>query len=328
MATIYASFNQPAEAAKAAGALLDHGVPSDNLSILTNESWNPVRMHTPSTEGAEGDAKHGITTTTGADAAMGAVKGSIAGMGIGGLAALASMAIPGVGIVVGGGALAIAMAGALGATVAGAAAGGVHGYLKDQGVGDELITSYSDALAAGGSLVAVECPAGKIPDDEVEQVLAKYGATHISTAQGFPTVQHRVINDKEEPIVVAGDHSQHALIPDRLVPVDISRTEVRPTVVDPVSGNIIEGTAIDPVTGIERPVRRLEGTLVYHPDSDYARLTTGLALENLQVTEMDADGNPTAATMIDPVTGENKSVRILNGSLIYADYPTGPSMPG
>ncbi len=44
--------------------------------------------------------------------------------------------MPGVGLVVGGGALALAIGGALGTTAAGAVAGGMAGYLKDQGVSE------------------------------------------------------------------------------------------------------------------------------------------------------------------------------------------------
>ena len=47
---------------------------------------------------------------------------------------IAALFVPGVGWVLGGGALASAIVGAAAATAAGAAAGGVYGYLKDQGL--------------------------------------------------------------------------------------------------------------------------------------------------------------------------------------------------
>src|SRR5205085_9990716 len=84
-------------------------------------------------------AKTGLSTTTPADAGVGAAKGAGIGLGVGVLAALASIFVPGFGLVAGGGALATAIAGAVGTTAAGAIAGGVHGYLKDQGVPEGAI---------------------------------------------------------------------------------------------------------------------------------------------------------------------------------------------
>lgn len=122
-------------------------------------------------------ADHGITTTTGADAAKGAAKGAGVGLGVGVLAAVASLFIPGVGLVVGSGALATAIAGAAATTAAGAAAGGVAGYLKDQGVPEDVLVTYNQTLDDGGAILAVT-PNAKVSTTEVEAILAKYGATN------------------------------------------------------------------------------------------------------------------------------------------------------
>ena len=123
-------------------------------------------------------AESGITTTTPDDASAGAVKGAALGLGVGVLAALASVFIPGIGLVVGGGALASAIAGTVGAAGAGAITGSIVGYLKDQGMPEEAITTYRDAFASGGVILAISMPAD-VRRENLEAILAKYGATNI-----------------------------------------------------------------------------------------------------------------------------------------------------
>ena len=91
------------------------------------------------------------------------------------LTALASILIPGVGLIVGGGALATALIGAAGATVAGAAAGGVVGYLKDQGVPEEESQRFSNVYEQGGAILNVSAPSGDIDGASIETILNKYG---------------------------------------------------------------------------------------------------------------------------------------------------------
>ncbi len=178
MSTIYASFSDPTAAENASGALLDHGLAAENLSILVGEGSTYARKFAD-----EDVAKKGITTTTPSDAATGALKGGIAGAGIGAIGLLASMFIPGVGLVLGGGALAIALAGGMGTIGAGVVAGTVVGYLKDQGVTEDLAMTYSTHLDSGGAILAVSVPSGKIAPEEVESLLVKYGAIGLSTLQ-------------------------------------------------------------------------------------------------------------------------------------------------
>jgi hypothetical protein len=131
-------------------------------------------------------AKSGISTTTAGDAGIGAIKGAEWGAGIGVLAAVASLAIPGVGLVVGGGALAYAVGAALATAGAGAIAGGVTGFLKDQGVEDHIAASYSDEVRNGGALVAVEYPSGPVGEYQIREILEKYGAAiHVRTEPGY-----------------------------------------------------------------------------------------------------------------------------------------------
>lgn len=130
---------------------------------------------------AEKSAKHGISTTTGADAGHAAITGGAWGLGLGAAAALASLLIPGVGIVVGGGALATAIAGLVATTGAGAAVGAVTGYLKDQGVEEHVAQKYGEAVAGGGAILALHVPSGDVDEVKARELLEKYGASNVNT---------------------------------------------------------------------------------------------------------------------------------------------------
>jgi len=120
-------------------------------------------------------AEHGISTTTPEDAGAGAVKGTGIGLGVGAALAIAALFVPGVGFVLGGGALASALAAG-----AGAAAGGVTGFLKEQGVPAEAAQHYHGAIDQGGAMIAVVIPSGKVDQATAEEVLTKYGAGNLN----------------------------------------------------------------------------------------------------------------------------------------------------
>lgn len=163
--------------------------PNDNRSTYETRTYDTdsdtnttyVNHSTGDGDATEQAAKQGLSTTTAGDAAAGAAKGAGIGLGVGALAALASLAIPGFGLVVGGGALATALAGAAGATAAGAVAGGVHGYLKDQGVPDQIASDYDSAIQNGGALLSVHVPSNDLDEATCREILAKYGASNVNT---------------------------------------------------------------------------------------------------------------------------------------------------
>ncbi len=195
--TLYASFIDAELAVKASGALLDEGVRKEDISVISKEKGestdpnHPAQMYTTDgqlfernadeREKTENAAKHGLSTTTSGDAAVGAAKGAGIGLGVGVLAALAAIFIPGVGLVLGGGALATAVAAAVGTTVAGAVVGGVDGYLVDQGVPQEAAIDYNHAYENGGAILAVHVPSNGIDEFAVQSILAKYNASNVST---------------------------------------------------------------------------------------------------------------------------------------------------
>jgi hypothetical protein len=170
---VHAMFRDPEFAAKAVGALVDTGVDPHDISILIKDAppgWNPKITGPDLLD----QATKGLTTTTGKDAAIGAMAGAGIGLGLGSIAALAALAIPGVGLVIGGGALLTAIAGAVGVSAAGAVSGAVYGFLKDQGTDETLAMAAEQDFQKGGALVSVTSPSGNVSTDTVNKVLAKY----------------------------------------------------------------------------------------------------------------------------------------------------------
>jgi hypothetical protein len=168
MARLYCTFMDSAQAEKAAGALLDYGARKDDVSVICGG------LATSATD-LDKAAKEGISTTTPEDAALGAAKGAGVGLGVGALAGLASLIVPGFGLVIGGGALATAIAGLVGATAAGAIAGGMVGYLKDQGVPEHAVLAYVSDLQNGGALLEVVLPSGDVDEIAGQDIVSKYG---------------------------------------------------------------------------------------------------------------------------------------------------------
>ena len=188
MNNTYATFRDPAMAEKAAGALLDHGIKPEHISIVLPEAYgNAYKANADGGTKSEHMAKQGITTTTPADAASGSAKGAGVGLVAGAVAALAAVFIPGVGLVLGGGALALALGGMAGTTVAGAIAGGATGYLRDQGMPPEKVEEYSSVLGTGGAIVTVSPVDEKVDNATIEEMLRKYDGNVSSYAHRTPT---------------------------------------------------------------------------------------------------------------------------------------------
>ncbi|MEZ0327044.1 MAG: hypothetical protein ACAH95_14185 [Fimbriimonas sp.] len=336
MATLYASFVSLGDAERAAGALLDQGAVSEDLAMLASEAHSSsFAPHVEHDVAAESAAKTGISTTTAGDAAYGAVKGSVIGLGVGALAALGALLIPGIGIVIGGGALATALAGTLGSAAAGAAAGGVAGFLKDQGVGETYVSHYSDALHSGGSVLSINIPTGRLSAVEVEQILAKYGAGNIHMVGGDESLMGHEDRISTDPLdapemrtqVVAAPASPTTLGTAPSVPgvmtAPVNAVDIEPTVVDPITGEMRQGVATDPVTGFERPVSTVSGAVFY---ADQAQVVepispSGFTLADVVATSTDPVSGMVTEGFVTEPGGSRRMVRIVNGSLIYADAP-------
>lgn len=316
MSTLFAAFLDYASAEKAAAALLDRGARAQDLSIVAGERYAGAAS---TAHEAESIAKRGITTTTGADAAAGAVKGTTVGLGIGVLGALAALFVPGLGLVIGGGALAAAVGAAAATTAAGAAAGGVAGYLRDQGMGEEATLRYSNAFDQGGAILSVNFPTGTLSPEEVEPYLVKYGAISVESHFGAAPITPPAVVTTPIP-VTAPVVVEPGIVTDRLVTMPTMSADpnvltppvtaptvaaapippVRPTVVDPLTMEVKQAVTVDPLTEFER--------------------APGFSLGDVTPLESDpVTGLMTKGTVTDPVTGRVRIVQVVNGSLVYLD---------
>ncbi len=152
-------------------------VPSDRAVLAADtpiDTVNANHAHIIDMNRRQPHAAGGISTTTGRDAAKGAAEGAGIGVGLGILLGLATVAIPGIGLVAGAGALVAGLAAATG--VAGGIAGGVYGYLADLGLPPATVRHLTENLQAGGPVLSVEV-AGETPSAEILQLLRKYNAT-------------------------------------------------------------------------------------------------------------------------------------------------------
>lgn len=199
MNVLHAAFYTDEGASRAVGALIDHGVEPEDISVIAQELPETWREHMErdadeksTSEEIEDRSESGITITTGADAAAGAKKGAGVGLGVGVLAGIAALAVPGVGIVLGGTAVALAAAGAVGATAAGALAGGALGYLKDQGVDEETATVLHGRYQEGSIIVSVNTPSSDVSEGDISAVLNKYLAEDSEVAEERGVVRHPV----------------------------------------------------------------------------------------------------------------------------------------
>ncbi|MBP2449198.1 general stress protein [Rhizobium leguminosarum] len=150
MRTVTGLFDDYTDASSAVSALESAGVPSNDISIVSNNADNRHGDHSNAGEGA------------GTGAGIGAVVGGAGGL----LTGLGLMAIPGVGPVVAAGWLAATAAGAAAGAVAGGATGGIIGAMTSSGVSDEDANVYAEGVRRGGSLVTARVQDALVPEAE------------------------------------------------------------------------------------------------------------------------------------------------------------------
>jgi uncharacterized membrane protein len=106
------------------------------------------------------------------DVKVGAILGSILGVGAGLLTGLTLIAVPGLGPVAAAGWLIAGLTGA--GAVAGAAVGALAGTLGDEGISAEQARGYEEGVRRGGTLVMVRTDETNI--EQVVQILDQEGA--------------------------------------------------------------------------------------------------------------------------------------------------------
>lgn len=139
MKTVTGLFDDHADARAAVTALEDCGVPSDDISIVSNNAGDRYGSADDS------NAAESAGTGAGIGAAVGGVGGLLTGLGV--------MAIPGVGPVVAAGWLAATAAGAAAGAVTLGAAGGIIGAMTNAGVPEEHAHVYAEGVRRGGAVV-------------------------------------------------------------------------------------------------------------------------------------------------------------------------------
>lgn len=149
MRTVTGLFDDYADARSAVNELESAGVPSDDISIVSNNGRDQ--------DNASGAAE-GAATGAGIGAAVGGTGGLLAGLGL--------LAIPGVGPVVAAGWLVATAAGAAAGALAGGAAGGLIGALTSSGVSEEDAHVYAEGVRRGGTLVTARVDEGRVAEAE------------------------------------------------------------------------------------------------------------------------------------------------------------------
>ena len=143
-------FDNYSDASAAVSGLESAGVPSNDISIVSNN----------------GDNRHGEHSNAGGGAGTGAGIGAVVGGAGGLLTGLGLMAIPGVGPVVAAGWLAATAAGAAAGAVAGGATGGIIGAMTSSGVSEADANVYAEGVRRGGSLVTAKVEDALVPEAE------------------------------------------------------------------------------------------------------------------------------------------------------------------
>ncbi len=159
---VSAIFDSHADAERAVSELRSAGVTDRAISIVARDEGSSTTT----------------TTTSGSDGGTQEFVGKVAaGAGIGTLLGIAALAIPGVGPLVGAGA--IAASAIPGAAVTGAALGGAAGGLEkvmtDHGVGEEDASYYSSRIHDGGVFVSVDADAAGLSPQAAADILSRAG---------------------------------------------------------------------------------------------------------------------------------------------------------
>jgi len=154
--TVVGLFYDPGQAELAIRELKREGFSDDEIGVLMQDRQKQRQL------------ADNTGTKVSEAAATGAIGGGVAGGVIGLLAGVGALAIPGVGPIIAGGALASTLAGA----GIGAAAGGLIGALVGMGIPEEDAKYFEQGLRSGGILVTVRAGSRT---DAVRQILRRTG---------------------------------------------------------------------------------------------------------------------------------------------------------
>lgn len=148
--TVVGLFDDFSQAESTVRDLVNSGFTRDQISIIARDTR------------AGTDSDYDFTVTDPGDAAAagagtGAAAGTVIGGGVGLLASLGALAIPGFGPIIAAGPLIATLTGAGVGAATGALTGGLIGALTEAGVPDEEAGYYEEGVRRGGTLVTVSC---------------------------------------------------------------------------------------------------------------------------------------------------------------------------
>lgn len=180
MNRLSAVFDNHRDAERAVDWLRSNGVPSDNISVLAQNTNETGSM-------ADRTGAERVDQDPGSDMARGAGTGLAAGAGVGVLFGLAAAAIPGIGPFITAGALAHVLGVTGGAAAAGAIVGGtsgaVAGALSKWGLDQADAKSYGSAVEQGGIFVAADLDGTPVSRADAQEAFRNYNGRFASTPE-------------------------------------------------------------------------------------------------------------------------------------------------
>ena len=162
--SVYAIATSEGQALQIVDSLKDAGFSDNDISVLFPDKESTHQFaHETNTKAPEG-------------AAVGATTGGVLGGGLGLLAGIGALAIPGVGPLIAAGPLLAALSGA----AAGATVGGIAGALIGMGIPEVEAKRYENRIAEGNILISVHATTGD-EVDSAKDILERAGAQEISS---------------------------------------------------------------------------------------------------------------------------------------------------
>ncbi|HLP90084.1 MAG TPA: histidine kinase [Nostocaceae cyanobacterium] len=196
-------FSHRRDAEAALSELRNARFPMSQVSLIAKDTHNGGQRQP--TTGNKAD--EGVKTGAATGGALGGLGGLLVGLG--------TLAIPGVGPVMAGGAVATALATTLTGGVIGAAVGGIAGGLVDLGIPEERARVYSDRFQKGDYVIMVDGTEAEIR--HAETILKRSGIEEFAIFDATdqqPTTQHPRTTDTvstthgDEPSVVIVDRRE------------------------------------------------------------------------------------------------------------------------
>ncbi|MEH2241995.1 histidine kinase [Nostoc sp.] len=181
-------FSHRRDAEAALTELRDGGFPLNTVSIIAKDTNGQgiAGVDVDRNVGAGNKADEGVKT----GAATGGVLGGLTGLLVG----LGTLAIPGIGPVIAGGAVATALATTAAGGAIGAAAGGIVGGLAGLGIPEDRARVYGDRFQRGDYLVIIDGTEAEIR--QAEAILRRRGIEEFAIYDGTDLGAHRPALDR------------------------------------------------------------------------------------------------------------------------------------